>query len=133
MSWPHANNLNKPSHLFVYGLLRSSYHHIYPELQMDKLPLLGEGKTHGVLYDLGEYPAADFDELDHREIAGEVFELGTQGFSIEALDEFEDVHSDPPMYKRVIVKVVIEDTVLNCWAYQYLGDKHKPVIESGIF
>ncbi|MEM9327680.1 MAG: gamma-glutamylcyclotransferase family protein [Bacteroidota bacterium] len=107
--------------LFVYGLLKSSFHSHIPELRVSALLYLGRGVASGRLYDVGRYPGAKFDSEESAEIFGEIYEVNDQMDVLAKLDDFEGVHEHNPEYRRVLVTITMPETgqALNCWAYEY--------------
>jgi len=108
--------------VFVYGLLRGgqSLDHI-----LTGLPRTGPHLIEGfALYDLGRYPGAI---PAPSTIVGELCEL-PHAAVLDALDEAEGVHGDPPLYRREQVEVDGRPA----WIYVYdrpVGDA--PRIASG--
>ncbi len=100
---------------------------------MDELQYICQASANGLLYDLGEFPAAFFDKNQSEVIHGEIYQLPKNSNHLSLLDEFEDVHASTPMYERIIISVQTDQGQIACWAYQYLGERNKPIIESGIF
>ena len=60
--------------LFVYGTLRSGFHHPAYAYISDNFTLVGQGKIKGRLYDMGEYPAA-VPVAEDSFIIGELYQL----------------------------------------------------------
>ncbi len=120
--------------LFVYGLLKSSFHTHIPELRISALHYVGKGSARGLLYDVGRYPGAQFDAAATAAIFGEIYEVNDQMDILARLDDFEGVHDDDPEYRRVAVEVTMPKTnqTLTCWAYEYCkGTEGLVLIETG--
>ena len=120
--------------LFVYGLLKSSFHSHIPELRISALHYVGKGSAPGSLYNVGRYPGALFDAKAPGVVHGEIYEINDQMDILERLDDFEGVHDENPEYRRVAVEVTMPRTqqTLTCWAYEYCRDAGSlPLIEDG--
>ena len=59
-----------PSHLFVYGSLRSESAHPMARRLRVSARLIGKGSARGVLYDLGAYSGARFGPEHKRDVIG---------------------------------------------------------------
>lgn len=93
--------------LFVYGLLK-------PGLQPPKsISQSFPDRIGGLLYDLGEYPAAVNAGHGSSEITGFTIEIDED--ELEAIDEFEDV--DAGMYRRIMIET---RSGYFAWVYEYL-------------
>lgn len=131
--------MNNPGvyQLFVYGSLRSGFRSPAYEYISRYFDLVGNAKVKGMLYDLGEYPAAK-PANENRFIIGELYSIRNEkefSWAIGQLDDYEGVHvgfDETQLYRREIVEVFIDNRTTNAWIYWYHGDiNDKPVIESG--
>jgi gamma-glutamylcyclotransferase (GGCT)/AIG2-like uncharacterized protein YtfP len=123
--------------LFVYGTLRSGFHHPAYAYISNNFILIGAAKVKGKLYDLGEFPAAIPTE-DENYIIGELYELHPdQDFNwvIEQLDDYEGLHvetNETSMYRRELTTIYINDSTTKAWMYWYNKEiTGKPLIASG--
>jgi len=123
--------------LFVYGSLRSGFNHPAYAYIKDNFTLLGDAKVRGLLYDLGEYPAAVPDNGDDF-IIGELYVMKEdQDFSwvIAQIDDYEGVYAEPgelPLYRRELASIIINNQTTEAWLYWYNHEiLDKPVIASG--
>ena len=126
-----------PYFLFVYGSLRSGFHHPAYQYISDYFTLVGDAKTKGELFDMGEYPAA-LPTTKEKFIIGELYKIKNEdefGWAIGQLDDYEGVvveDGEKPLYKRSKTNVWINDHEQEAWIYWYNSDVHEcPVIESG--
>jgi gamma-glutamylcyclotransferase (GGCT)/AIG2-like uncharacterized protein YtfP len=114
--------LSSPKHLFVYGTLRRNYRP--PEMGglMRSFEWIGAGSVAGRIYDLGDYPGAEFDRASSKEIQGEVYKLPADGKALEKLDEYEEFWPGNPnssLFIRKAVPVRVKSgKKLSCWAYR---------------
>ncbi len=126
-----------PYFLFVYGSLRSGFHHPAYQYISDYFTLMGDAKTKGVLYDMGEYPAA-LETKEEKFIIGELYKIKNEdefGWAMGQLDDYEGVvveEGETPLYRRSKTTVWLNDHAQEAWIYWYNGDiHHLPIIESG--
>jgi len=114
--------LSSPEYLFVYGTLRRNY--TPPEMGglMESFEWIGTGSVAGRIYDLGDYPGAEFDRASSNEIQGEVYKLPVNGKALEKLDEYEEFWPENPsssLFIRIAVPVRMKSgKQLHCWAYR---------------
>lgn len=92
--------------LFAYGLLQPA--HQPPKTMTGYWP----DRVHGLLYDLGPYPAAVDVEHSRQTFEGYVLEIDEA--EIPAIDEFEEVHEN--VYAR---KQVMTHSGRTVWIYEY--------------
>ena len=110
--------------LFVYGTLRRFQREIIepdafdiPESRknaffrshtlLEKSPCLGMAKTHGILYDVGRYPAMVSGDGT---VVGEVYELEPEQLkTIDLLEGYEEKYPSRSHYIRIRVPVIFED------------------------
>ncbi|HTD54089.1 MAG TPA: gamma-glutamylcyclotransferase family protein [Silvibacterium sp.] len=110
-------------YLFVYGTLQPGQSPEDIASVVDELRPVGTGFIHGVLYDLGQYPAAVLDSSSKQKIHGTVFKLSSDPGLLKRLDEYEEFDpgsSEKSLFIRVPSKVTLTDgRSLNCWVYVY--------------
>jgi gamma-glutamylcyclotransferase (GGCT)/AIG2-like uncharacterized protein YtfP len=111
--------------LFVYGSLRSGFHHpAYQYISRYFIPL-GPARVRGTLYDMGSYPAARPDGPGTY-IIGELYQ-------IKHPDEWDWADEDgPALYLRAQVSVEQETGTTPAWIYWFAGEVNgKPIVASG--
>jgi gamma-glutamylcyclotransferase (GGCT)/AIG2-like uncharacterized protein YtfP len=123
--------------VFVYGSLRSGFHHPAYEYISRYFTLVSDAKVKGSLYDMGEYPAAVPSDED-RFIIGELYRINSPEefeWAIAQLDDYEGVrpeHGDTPLYRREQTIVYTKERESVAWVYWFNGDiSGKPAIASG--
>ena len=123
--------------IFVYGSLRSGFHHPAYEYISKNFHLISAGKVNGYLYDMGNYPAAIPTE-DEAYIIGELYQLNEDSdfsWAISQLDDYEGVlpeEDEVALYARHITTVYFNDSEAKAWIYWYTGAiDAQPVIASG--
>jgi gamma-glutamylcyclotransferase (GGCT)/AIG2-like uncharacterized protein YtfP len=123
--------------VFVYGSLRSGFHHPAYAYISRYFTLVSEGKVKGSLYDMGEYPAAIPSEKDQY-IIGELYRINSDEefeWAIAQLDDYEGVHienGETPLYKRERTTVYTGERETQAWVYWFNGNTlDKPRVESG--
>jgi len=126
-----------PFYLFVYGSLRSGFHHPAYQYISDYFTLEGEATTKGELYDMGDYPAAVPSSADQY-IIGELYKIKNEdefGWAIGQLDDYEGVvteEGEKPLYRRSRTTVIINRQQQEAWIYWYNGNvTNKPFIPGG--
>ena len=123
--------------IFVYGSLRSGFHHPAYEYISRYFKLVANAKIKGVLYDMGEYPAAvPADEETF--IIGELYAIiNADEFSwaIAQLDDYEGLNTEngePALYRREPVTIYFDEQQSTGWVYWFNGDvTGMPCIKSG--
>ena len=121
--------------LFVYGSLRKGFHHPAYAYISQHFDFISDAKVQGVLYDMGDYPAAVPSGGDHW-ILGELYRLKPEAdwdWAIAQLDDYEGVapeEGEPALYKREEAVIVSADgKKTEAWIYWFNGDiAGKPVI-----
>ena len=109
--------------LFVYGTLRSDYHHNAHSFIARYFTMMGKARVRGKLYDGGEYPAGVPDEKHF--IAGELYQIRDDSeFSqaLQVLDEYEgsyDEPGEPALFRRELVDVEYNGSKVEAWIYWY--------------
>jgi gamma-glutamylcyclotransferase (GGCT)/AIG2-like uncharacterized protein YtfP len=129
---------NSPNHhLFVYGSLLSGFKSPAYEYISRYFDLLAPARVQGMLYDMGEYPAAIPVDSQHH-IEGELYcirNVSEFTWAMAQLDDYEGVlveHNEAPLYRRELVTVHSEDASHTAWIYWFNGDvTGRPVIPSG--
>lgn len=128
---------NNTKLIFVYGSLRSGFKHPAYEYISRYFTLLGNAKVKGILYDLGDYPAAKPTE-EEKYIVGEIYQIKNEdefNWAIGQLDDYEGItveEDETPLYCRETATVFWNDNAVTAWMYWYKGDTNKkPIIESG--
>jgi len=102
--------------IFVYGTLKcgESNHRLLAGKYLNVRP----AATHGLLFDLGFFPAAWL--RGNRFIYGEVFEFEDVEEVLPSLDRLE---GHPNHYRRVLVPIFDSETLeadgTEAWAYEY--------------
>ena len=106
-------------HLFVYGTLKQANEPNF-EFILNKLEYIGDGKIHGKMYDLGEYPGVI--ENNEKFVYGEIYRIQDQEM-LFAIDDYEEVNRREPqkgLYVRKLVKAIFEDgKEIEVYAYFY--------------
>jgi gamma-glutamylcyclotransferase (GGCT)/AIG2-like uncharacterized protein YtfP len=123
--------------LFVYGSLRSGFRSPAYEYISRFFSFVAEAKVKGKLFDLGSYPAG-VPANDESFIIGELYTIKHEpefSWAIGQLDDYEGVTVEPDeiqLYKRELVDVHINDSVVQAWIYWYNRSVDgRPFIESG--
>jgi gamma-glutamylcyclotransferase (GGCT)/AIG2-like uncharacterized protein YtfP len=123
--------------LFVYGSLRSGFHHPAYEYISKYFTLIGDARVKGYLYDMGDYPAA-IPTTDDVYIVGELYELKNDtefSWAIEQLDAYEGVEPEGgeiPLYKRELTTVYFGNKTTTAWVYWFNRNiENQPQIYSG--
>jgi gamma-glutamylcyclotransferase (GGCT)/AIG2-like uncharacterized protein YtfP len=123
--------------LFVYGSLRSGFRSPAYEYISQFFSFAGNAKVKGLLYDMGEFPAALPSEED-KFIIGELYTVKNPSefsWAIGQLDDYEGVNveeGEAQLYKRGLTEAYVNDEKVTAWIYWYNADvSGKPQIESG--
>lgn len=123
--------------LFVYGSLRSGFHHPMYEYISRFFTFLGNAKVRGQLFDMGTYPAGVPASGEHY-IIGELYRIKEPhefSWAIGQLDDYEGVAAEADevqLYRRELTEAYINEQSVTAWIYWYCGDVNgKPVIPSG--
>jgi gamma-glutamylcyclotransferase (GGCT)/AIG2-like uncharacterized protein YtfP len=124
--------------VFVYGSLRSGFHHPAYEYISRYFTLQGDAKVKGSLYDMGDYPAAIPSENSPSYIIGELYRINHPDeftWAIAQLDDYEGVnteHGEKPLYRREQTTIYTKEGETRAWIYWFNGDTSgKACIESG--
>jgi gamma-glutamylcyclotransferase (GGCT)/AIG2-like uncharacterized protein YtfP len=105
-------------YLFVYGWLKSEYHHRLPFEMPGKL--IGGAWVKGTLYQVADYPGIKLGTQG--KVWGELYEVKVN-YDWSAMDEYECAlpsFTDNPEYRRVITQSYFNATSMSCWVYEYL-------------
>lgn len=128
---------SKSHKIFVYGSLRKGFHHPAYQYISDYFNFEGPARVRGLLYDLGEFPAALPTLTDHF-IIGELYQMKNPGefnWAIGQLDDYEGVDPEVgeiPLYRRDLATVYCNGYTAEAWIYWYCGDvTGYPAIASG--
>lgn len=123
--------------LFVYGSLRSGFHHPAYAYISRYFTLLADAKVKGALFDMGEYPTA-IPVASDTYIIGELYHIKNPdefSWAMAQLDDYEGLHTEnnePPLYRRELTTVFVGDQQTEAWVYWFNGDvSGKPLVESG--
>lgn len=123
--------------LFVYGSLRSGFQHPAYGYISRYFSLVSPAKVKGVLYDMGDYPAAVPTD-NERYITGELYRINNPdelAWALAQLDDYEGVNAEPgehSLYRREITTVDVNHASTTAWIYWFNGNvEGKNVVESG--
>ncbi len=123
--------------IFVYGSLRSGFHHPAYEYNSRYFSLVTDGKIKGGLFDMGEYPAAVPTDTESF-IIGELYVIKHPdefSWAIAQLDDYEGLNTEnnePPLFKREITTIYLAGETTNAWVYWFNGDvAGRPYISHG--
>ena len=108
-------------YIFVYGTLRSDYHHKAHSYMARFFSLKGKASVQGKLYDAIEYPAGVPTTEDQR-ITGELYVIknaAEMDKAMQVLDEYEGSYDGPALFRRELVDVQLENEVVKAWIYWY--------------
>ena len=131
--------MGKPAsyQLFVYGSLRQGFHHPAYQYIRQYFEFLGPARVKGLLYDMGDYPAA-LPTAEDRFIIGELYVLKNEdefGWAMAQLDDYEGVNPEAgqlALYRRDLAEVYAGSVVTGAWIYWYnSGVEGRPIIASG--
>jgi len=123
--------------IFVYGSLRSGFQSPAYNYISKYFTFIGNAKTKGLLFDIGDYPVATPTNQDSF-IVGELFEIKNKDafdFAIAQLDDYEGLNAEDgefTFYQRSIEDIFINGVIEKAWVYWFTGDiQDKPIVESG--
>jgi gamma-glutamylcyclotransferase (GGCT)/AIG2-like uncharacterized protein YtfP len=123
--------------LFVYGSLRSGFRNPMFEYISRFFTFAGMGKVKGILYDMEHY-LAGVPTIDEKFIIGELYNAKEEAeffYAIGQLDDYEGVlgeAGDPPLFRREIVNVILDDREVQSWIYWFNDEPHdRPLVASG--
>jgi gamma-glutamylcyclotransferase (GGCT)/AIG2-like uncharacterized protein YtfP len=128
---------NETLQLFVYGSLRSGFHHAAYLYISKYFHLIGEAMVKGNLYDMGEYPVA-LATNEEKFISGELYAINSPAeflYAIEQLDDYEGINvevGETALYKREEATVYCNSQQSAAWIYWFNGNVDGlPQIASG--
>jgi gamma-glutamylcyclotransferase (GGCT)/AIG2-like uncharacterized protein YtfP len=123
--------------IFVYGSLRSGFQHPAYQYISRYFTLVNSARVKGLLYDMGEYPAA-IPTDEEKYITGELYRIKNQdefSWAMAQLDDYEGLNTEnnePALYRREETIVYAGDYATKAWIYWYNGEiTGKPLVESG--
>jgi gamma-glutamylcyclotransferase (GGCT)/AIG2-like uncharacterized protein YtfP len=124
--------------LFVYGSLRRGFQHDAYEYIRRYFTYVGEASVKGLLYDMGEYPAA-VPANTEATIVGELYrirEIDEFEWAMGQLDDYEGIYpeaGEAPLYRRERATVRLgNDVSTEAWIYWFNGSvEGRPVVASG--
>jgi gamma-glutamylcyclotransferase (GGCT)/AIG2-like uncharacterized protein YtfP len=117
---------NDTHQLFVYGSLRSGFHHAAYQYLSKYFTLIGKAVVNGKLYDAGDYPVAKPTE-EEKFIIGELYAINNAeefSYAIGQLDDYEGLfpeEGEAPLYKRETVTVILNNQQHTAWVYWFNG------------
>lgn len=128
--------MNSIYQLFVYGSLRKGFEQPVFKYISDYFDFAATGKVKGLLYDLGEYPAAIPVSTDNF-IIGELYTIREPeefAYAIAQLDDYEGINPEEgnSLYRRELANIYTEKGSITAWVYWYNGYvANEPIIASG--
>ncbi|RYY54795.1 MAG: gamma-glutamylcyclotransferase [Chitinophagaceae bacterium] len=132
--------MSKPGNylLFVYGSLLSGFRSPAYEYITRYFDLVSGGRVEGLLYDMGEYPAAIPAPGSGHLIEGELLRIRNQqefSWAMAQLDDYEGVlveAGETRLYRRELAEIQVAGGTETAWIYWFNGDvSDRPQIESG--
>lgn len=128
---------NSNFNLFVYGSLRSGFHHDAYKYMAQYFNLVGAATVKGVLYDMGEYPVA-LPTQEEKFIQGELYSITNPAefsYIIGQLDDYEGLYveeGETALYKREETTAYCNGQQCTAWIYWFAGEAAGlPEIASG--
>ncbi|MEM7191279.1 MAG: gamma-glutamylcyclotransferase family protein [Pseudomonadota bacterium] len=123
--------MSDPDHIFVYGTLRAASNHPMARRLAAQARHVGAARTGGKLYDMGWYPAAQFEEGAATRIIGDVYTLPPGDRLLAEIDAYE--YGDPN-YTRLSLEVsLIGAGKLLAWSYGVASPPNSRIIPGGDF
>lgn len=122
--------------LFVYGSLRQGFEHPAFQFISRYFTLVSHAKIKGLVYDLGEYPAA-IPTSGEKYIIGELYAIKLADefcYAIAQLDDYEGINPEEgeSLYRRELTTVFTPNGTETAWVYWYNGSvEGQPLVESG--
>ncbi len=110
--------------LFVYGSLRSGFHHPAYQYLSKYFNLIGAATVKGKLYDKGEYPLA-IPTNEEKFIAGELYAINNAeefSYAIGQIDDYEGLfpeEGETALYKREEVTAFQNNQQHKAWIYWF--------------
>lgn len=125
--------MHKSEYLFVYGTLMSVFNNPVAIFLRENALLKGKAHFNGLLFDLGNYPAAVYAPKTINKVFGEIYELKDPSKVFATLDVYEGLNDpDFNLYERKNIDAYIKEEVYKCTCY-VLKDKSNTykLIQSG--
>jgi gamma-glutamylcyclotransferase (GGCT)/AIG2-like uncharacterized protein YtfP len=124
-------------YLFSYGTLQPELAPAEIVSLVRQLRPIGRASMPGLLYDLGDYPGAVFEETMLK-VWGQVFELPEDPSVLRQLDEYEEFNPgeiERSQFLRTQSNAILDNgRVIKAWVYIYNRDPGSaPRIANGIF
>ncbi|MDX1939172.1 MAG: gamma-glutamylcyclotransferase family protein [Saprospiraceae bacterium] len=110
------------AYIFVYGTLMNDLSSAMARFLRANADFIGEAWIPGILYDLGQYPGLIYNPDADSHVYGHLFQLKNPEKVFEILDHYEGINHAYPLeneYRRALIKLNFQDTILNCWVYLY--------------
>jgi len=118
---------NETDFLFVYGSLRSGFHHPAYAYLAKYFHLIGAGTVQGSLYDMGDYPVA-IPAGSEKFITGELYAINNTeefDYAISQLDDYEGLNveaGEAALYRRNTATITCNGQPYTAWVYWYNGN-----------
>lgn len=121
--------------LFVYGTLMREFDNPWAEMLRTHAVFTSSGSFPGRLYLVDWFPGAVYQPKAEQKVHGEIYRVTDPVFLIPQLDDYEDIHAEPSLYRREIIPISgSDDRIYHCWAYIYnLPADGLPEIPDGRF
>lgn len=124
--------------IFVYGSLRSGFNAPAYEYISRYFQLVAPAKVRGLLFDMGDFPAA-IPTTEDRFLIGELYRIREEdefAWALEQLDEYEGINDTPEdaaiSFRRDLVEVITENGLANAWIYWFNSPvQDRPLVASG--
>ncbi len=111
--------------LFVYGTLKKGAGGKMHHLIRPYVCYVGEGFTHGRLYQLAGYPGLVMRNGGREKVWGELYQTTSAEFLFEILDTYEGCsnrQNRPHEYRRVEAEVILKGgRRVSAWLYEYIA------------
>jgi len=110
--------------IFVYGSLRSDFPGEAHRYISQYFTFLSTAKAKGMLFDLGNYPAA-IPTQENNFIVGELYKIKNEAefnVGMAQLDDYEGLlveADETPLYRRELTLVFLEGSFTKAWIYWY--------------
>jgi gamma-glutamylcyclotransferase (GGCT)/AIG2-like uncharacterized protein YtfP len=108
-------------YLFVYGTLLDTDNEFAAFLRKH-CSFVKRGKFKGILYDIGEYPGAVFNNKIDGYVHGSIYLMSNATQVLEKLDDYEgfgDDQEQPNLFIRQLVEIETNSRAIDCWVYLY--------------
>jgi gamma-glutamylcyclotransferase (GGCT)/AIG2-like uncharacterized protein YtfP len=109
--------------LFVYGTLRRRSRHPMARQLAERADYRGAATIAGRLYDLGRYPGLLEPAAAGDVVQGDLYELGDDPATLQAMDAYENLESPrPAFFERQLATVRCADgRSCEAWVYYFRG------------